>query len=48
VPAIAWFTQSSLSLLLAAILVIGLVVAFWSRRTGEALSRRPREAYRYR
>jgi len=35
VPAIAWFKQSALFLLLGAILVIGLVVAFWPRRAGE-------------
>jgi hypothetical protein len=35
VPAIAWFKQSALFLLLGAILVIGLVVAFWPRRASE-------------
>ena len=35
VPAIAWFKQSALFLLLGVILVIGLVVAFWPRRAGE-------------
>jgi hypothetical protein len=29
VPAIAWFKQSALFLLLAAVLVMGLVMAFW-------------------
>jgi hypothetical protein len=33
VPAIAWFKQSALFLVLAAILVIGLGLAFWPRRT---------------
>jgi hypothetical protein len=35
VPAIAWFKQSALFLLLAAILVIGLVMTFWPRRADE-------------
>jgi hypothetical protein len=35
VPAIAWFKQYALFLLLAAILLIGLGIAFWPRRTGE-------------
>ena len=33
VPAIAWFKQYALFLLLAAILLIGLGIAFWPRRT---------------
>ena len=33
VPAIAWFKQSALFLVLAAIFLIGLGVAFWPRRT---------------
>ena len=33
VPAIAWFKQSALFLVLAAILLIGLGMAFWPRRT---------------
>jgi hypothetical protein len=35
VPAIAWFKQSALFLLLTAILVIGLVMTFWPRRADE-------------
>jgi hypothetical protein len=41
VPAIAWFKQSALFLLLAAILVIGLVVTFWPRRAGERFAPPP-------
>jgi hypothetical protein len=33
VPAIAWFKQAALFLVLAAILIIGLGMAFWPRRT---------------
>jgi hypothetical protein len=33
VPAIAWFKQSALFLVLAALFLIGLGVAFWPRRT---------------
>jgi len=33
VPAIAWFKQAALFLVLAAILIIGLGLAFWPRRT---------------
>jgi hypothetical protein len=32
VPAIAWFKQSALFLVLAAVLLIGLGLAFWPRR----------------
>src|SRR5262249_16052166 len=32
VPAIAWFKQSALFLLLGAVLLIGLALAFWPRR----------------
>ena len=35
VPAIAWFKQSALFLLLGAVLLIGLVLTFWPRRRGE-------------
>jgi hypothetical protein len=35
VPAIAWFKQSALFLLLAAVLLIGLGLAFWPRRWGD-------------
>ncbi len=35
VPAIAWFKQSALFLVLAAIFLIGLGMAFWPRRTDE-------------
>jgi hypothetical protein len=35
VPAIAWFKQSALFLLLTAILVIGVVMTFWPRRADE-------------
>jgi len=35
VPAIAWFKQSALFLLLAVVLVIGLALAFWPRRQGD-------------
>ena len=34
VPAIAWFKQSALFLALAAVLLIGLGIIFWPRRTG--------------
>jgi hypothetical protein len=34
VPAIAWFKQSALFLVLAALFLIGLGVAFWPRGTG--------------
>jgi len=32
VPAIAWFKQSALFLLLAAVLLVGLGITFWPRR----------------
>src|SRR5262245_29180176 len=35
VPAIAWFKQSALFLLLGAVLLIGLALTFWPRRRGE-------------
>ena len=35
VPAIAWFKQSALFWVLAAIFLIGLGMALWPRRTGE-------------
>jgi hypothetical protein len=34
VPAIAWFKQSALFLLLGAVLVVGLGLAFWPRHWG--------------
>jgi hypothetical protein len=39
VPAIAWFKQSALFLVLAAILVVGLGIAFWPRRTDKRAAR---------
>jgi hypothetical protein len=35
VPAIAWFKQSALFLLLGAVLLIGLGLTFWPRRQGK-------------
>jgi hypothetical protein len=38
VPAIAWFKQSALFLLLAAVLLIGLGITFWPRRGDKVYS----------
>ena len=38
VPAIAWFKQSALFLLLGAVLLIGLALTFWPRRRGERVA----------
>jgi hypothetical protein len=41
VPAIAWFKQFALFLLLGAVLLVGLGLAFWPRRQGNARAARP-------
>jgi uncharacterized membrane protein YedE/YeeE len=41
VPAIAWFKQSALFLILAAVLLIGIGIIFWPRRSdGQAAKSR--------
>jgi hypothetical protein len=43
VPAIAWFKQSALFLLLGAVLLIGLGLTFWPRRQGNERAKTPQD-----
>jgi len=41
VPAIAWLKQFALFLLLGAVLLVGLGLAFWPRRQGDERAAKP-------
>jgi hypothetical protein len=43
VPAIAWFKQFALFLLLGAVFLVGLGLAFWPRRQHNERARKPRD-----